>query len=314
MTAVALQPQRPQPPSVIASMAASYGMRAEAFEATLRATVVPKSCTREEFAAFVLVAKEYRLNPVLREIYALPKKGGGIQPVVGVDGWYRIGNEHPQFDGIEFEDHHEDGLVAITARIWRKDRSRPIAVKEYLAECFQATEPWKKWPHRMLRHKAAIQGMRVAFGFSGIVDPDEAARFCMVSEEGRPRQLQSVNAHYNAGDGMVIEHQPDFDDPASDAYDIASADVPSAGGSTPAPANAPETSASPRGEASGAIPAEQHADPADEAYAAGRAAADAGVPFEDMPGKYHRYLKSRRAWQDGYSARVAELEGEGAPV
>jgi hypothetical protein len=29
--------------------------------------------------------------------------------------------------------------------------------------------------HRMLRHKATIQGARVAFGFSGITDEDEAA-------------------------------------------------------------------------------------------------------------------------------------------
>jgi hypothetical protein len=28
--------------------------------------------------------------------------------------------------------------------------------------------------HRMLRHKAAIQGIRYAFGFSGIMEPDEA--------------------------------------------------------------------------------------------------------------------------------------------
>jgi phage RecT family recombinase len=91
-------------------------------------------------------------------------------------------------------------------------------------------------------------------------------------------------------------------------------ELPSAGGSTPAPAAAPEASANPRGEASGAKPAEQPADPADEAYAAGRAAADAGVTYEDMPNQYHRYLKSRKAWQDGYSARIAELEGEMSPA
>jgi hypothetical protein len=60
--------------------------------------------------------------------------------------------------------------------VHRKDRSHPIEVTEYLAECRQGTEPWKKWPARMLRHKAAIQAIRYAFGFSGIVDPDEADR------------------------------------------------------------------------------------------------------------------------------------------
>jgi hypothetical protein len=51
-----------------------------------------------------------------------------------------------------------------------------VEVTEYLAECRQGTDPWKKWPARMLRHKAAIQAIRYAFGFSGIVDPDEADR------------------------------------------------------------------------------------------------------------------------------------------
>ena len=41
--------------------------------------------------------------------------------MVGVDGWIRIVNEHPQFDGIEFDATPE----AVTARIYRKDRPRP---------------------------------------------------------------------------------------------------------------------------------------------------------------------------------------------
>jgi hypothetical protein len=43
--------------------------------------------------------------------------------------------------------------------------------------CFRNTDPWKQWPRRMLRHKAAIQCARVAFGISGVMEPDEAERF-----------------------------------------------------------------------------------------------------------------------------------------
>ena len=43
-------------------------------------------------------------------------------------------------------------------------------------ECRRNTDPWKQWPSRMLRHKATIQAARYAFGFSGIVDQDEAER------------------------------------------------------------------------------------------------------------------------------------------
>jgi hypothetical protein len=161
--------------SVLMTMATRYGMEPEAFEATVRATCGMAGATREEFAAFLLVAKEYNLNPATREIFAFPKKGGGIQPIVSIDGWITMGNNHPQMDGLEVDFQHDDAgkLVSATARVYRKDRRHPVVVTEYLAECIRPTDPWKM-AHRMLRHKAAIQGFRYAFGFSGIMEPDEA--------------------------------------------------------------------------------------------------------------------------------------------
>lgn len=164
--------------SVTHTMANRFGMEADTFMATLDKTVFPNNMSREEKAAFLLVAQEYRLNPITREIYAMPKKGGGLIPVVSIDGWVRLANEHPQFDGMEFEDRHADdgALISTTCRIYRKDRSHPICVTEYLSECKRDTEPWKML-HRMLRHKAMIQCSRYAFGFAGIYDQDEAERF-----------------------------------------------------------------------------------------------------------------------------------------
>jgi len=164
--------------SILLSMATKFGMEPAAFEQTVRATCGCDKATREQFAAFLLVANEYGLNPVTREIYAFPTRGGGIQPIVGIDGWMTMANNHAAYDGITFVDRlSDDGqLVAITAQVHRKDRAHPVEVTEYLAECRQNTETWKKWPARMLRHKAAIQAIRYAFGFSGIVDPDEADR------------------------------------------------------------------------------------------------------------------------------------------
>ena len=172
-TAVAVR----EPRSVLIDMAERYGMEPSAFEATLRGTVCKGTISREEFAAFLLVAKEYRLNPLTKEIYAFAAKGGGIQPIVSVDGWSRIINEQPTMDGIDFEDHFSDGkLMAITCRIYRKDRSVPTTVTEYMSECQNTKDTWSKWPARMLRHKALIQCARYAFGFSGIVDQDEYER------------------------------------------------------------------------------------------------------------------------------------------
>ena len=177
MNAVAPIEAAPQPRrSITITMADRYGMDHRAFEATLRATVF-KSGSAEEFAAFLLVANEYGLNPVTKEIYAFPAKGGGIVPVVSIDGWMNLINSHPKFDGMQFEEQHDqDGkLLATRCMIYRKDRSHPIAITEYLEECVRSTEPWKM-KHRMLRHKAAIQCARYAFGFAGIYDEDEAEK------------------------------------------------------------------------------------------------------------------------------------------
>jgi len=305
MTAVALHDPSTQPQrnlSVIAAMAGDYGMRADAFEATLRATIVPKACTREEFAAFILVAKQYHLNPITREIYAIPKKGGGIQPVVGVDGWYSIMNSHPQFDGIEFDDHFDgDRLVAITCRVYRKDRSRHIAVRELLAECKQGTEPWSKWPYRMLRHKAAIQAARAAFGFSGIVDPDEADRFKAEPDQQRPaqrrppsRQLQTVE---------LVANEPIIDD---EIPDFSAAGQASPASEAPAADAGEPASSPPTGDAGNPSSEAEQMSPVEEARQAGREACEAGIDFKDIPAKYTKYTSYRKAWEQGYQDFAAE--------
>lgn len=169
--------EQPQRQSLIATMAAKYQMDPDQFAKTVRATVMPAQHTNEQFAALMLVANEYDLNPVVKEIYAFPAKGGGIVPIVSIDGWVNLVNSHPACDGFEFDfEHTEDGtLISCTCRMYRKDRGRPVTVTEYLSECVRSTDPWKM-KHRMLRHKAMIQAARYAFGFSGIYDEDEGSK------------------------------------------------------------------------------------------------------------------------------------------
>lgn len=143
--------------------------------ATLKATVF-KGATEEELMALVLVANEYDLNPLLKEIYAFPAKGGGITPIISVDGWNKMLTRQPTFDGIEFEfTNNEDGTpYSCTVIIFIKDRSRPVKVTEYFAECRRNTDPWNNMPRRMLRNRTLCQGARMAFGFSGVYHEEEA--------------------------------------------------------------------------------------------------------------------------------------------
>ena len=150
---------------------------------TLKATAFKGQVSDAQMTALLIVANQYGLNPWTKEIYAFPDKNNGIVPVVGVDGWARILNGNAQFDGMEFEQDDEK----CTCKIYRKDRSRPIAVTEYMKECKRnGVGPWTSHPMRMLRHKAMIQCARLAFGFGGIYDQDEAERIAEI--EINPRQ------------------------------------------------------------------------------------------------------------------------------
>ncbi|HHG4348744.1 TPA: phage recombination protein Bet [Pseudomonas aeruginosa] len=141
---------------------------------TLKQTCFKGQVSDAQMVALLIVADQYKLNPFTKELYAFPDKNNGIVPVVGLDGWSRIINEHPQFDGMDFE-MPADGSE-YTCRIHRKDRKHPTTITEYMSECKRNTQPWQSHPKRMLRHKAMIQCARLAFGFAGIYDQDEAER------------------------------------------------------------------------------------------------------------------------------------------
>ncbi len=154
-------------------MADKYALTPDEFRKTVRATCGLATATPEQVAAFLIVAKEYDLNPLLKEIYAFPAKGGGVVPIVSIDGWVNLVNSHGACDGFEFEMAHDNGeLVSCTCKMYRKDRKHPVTVTEYLSECKRPTDPWKM-QHRMLRHKSLIQAARYAFGFAGVYDEDE---------------------------------------------------------------------------------------------------------------------------------------------
>lgn len=172
--------------SVLSSMAARYNVDGSKLTETLKQTVF-KGATNEQLMALCIVADQYKLNPFTKEIYAFPdSKTGGIVPVVGIDGWLRIINEHPQYDGMEVD----CGTDACTVTIYRKDRAHATVMTEYLAEVKRNTAPWTSHPMRMLRHKAIIQCARAAFGYTGIKDPDEAER--IIEAERAPVAMPRV--------------------------------------------------------------------------------------------------------------------------
>lgn len=191
-SAIATTDQTPK--KLVTKFADRYSVDAEKLLHTLKQTCFRlsgdnKQVSNEQMMALLIVADQYGLNPFTKEIFAFEDKHKGVVPVVSVDGWSRMINDHAMMDGIEFR--FSEKLVTMQgakpcpewceAVIYRKDRSRPIVVREFLDEVYVPPRggysgPWQTHTKRMLRHKAEIQCARVAFSFSGVYDEDEANR------------------------------------------------------------------------------------------------------------------------------------------
>jgi phage recombination protein Bet len=184
--------------SLMTRVALRYGVEPEKMNSALKATAFrqrptkdesgkylpPVEVSNEQMLMLMVIADQYKLNPFTREIYAFPSENG-IVAIVSVDGWIRIINERPELSSITFELSPPGGDDPwISCTIERSDRTKPVTVTEWLAECSRDTRPWASHPRRMLRHKALIQCARVAFGFGGIFDPDEGDRVVSIVEQG----------------------------------------------------------------------------------------------------------------------------------
>jgi phage recombination protein Bet len=171
---------------LLLQLAERYGVEPEIFERTVASVAMPNPHTREELISCLIVANEHDLNPLTKEIHFMRSKTGQIVPIVGVDGWVKKLNTHPQFNGFEFAYQWSGGgksLVSVTCTVHRKDREHPTVVTEFLAECQRlpgqgkGPNAWSMTPSRMLRHRALMQATRYAIGFGGVLDMDEFERW-----------------------------------------------------------------------------------------------------------------------------------------
>jgi hypothetical protein len=211
--------------SLVSRLGHRFGVDPNKLLETLKATAFrtgspDRPPSTEELMALLVIADEHGLNPFTRELYAfLDKKTNAVVPIVSVDGWIRIINAQPTLRSISFTwsddtvDHSPaKGGKTFTCHAWmeceivRSDRDKPIVIREYFAEVVRRMDfatPWDTHPNRMHRHKVLIQAGRVAFGFGGIFDPDEASRLI----EGESVRMPEANAAA-AGLNAALTHQP----------------------------------------------------------------------------------------------------------
>ena len=170
--------------NIIAKALEKSGLSYQGFVDTLTQTAFQGiNFWREtDLERLLVTASRYDLDPLNREIMMF-EVATSEQPelllVIGVDGWAKIMNSHPQFDGIEFLESPDllgDIPSWVQCTIFRKDRKVPLAIKEYFNEAKTDQLIWVTHPKRMLRHKALVQCARLAFGLAGVYEPDEAMR------------------------------------------------------------------------------------------------------------------------------------------
>ena len=170
--------------NALAVIAASNGVTQEEVAEVLRGMIISgkgqhgAQATNAEMTVVSSIFAKYDLNPFIREGHAFVS-GGKLQVMIGLDGWLKLANRHPEFDGYEqFDNFDEKGeLVSVTTKIYVKNRRFPTPHTEYMKEAFVSTSPaWKKFPCRMLAGKSLGQCVRKAFGVSEVLDDDEASR------------------------------------------------------------------------------------------------------------------------------------------
>jgi phage recombination protein Bet len=210
-------------PKLMTAFAAQYGIDANKMVGILRGTAFKANppATDEEVAALVVVANIYHLNPFLREIYAFRNQSGGITPIIGVDGWCRIVESQPAYEGEEMKSGYDDTMgpddkplgFYYECFIYRRDRKFPTSRRQYYKENYRKTTPWDTMPTRMLQHRAYIQSARAAFGLGGIYDEDEGERIANAinvtpTANGTKPQTRVPRELPPQDTGRTLEHQP----------------------------------------------------------------------------------------------------------
>lgn len=116
-----------------------------------------------ELSMFLEFCKAAGLNPFKREAWFI-KAGGRAQIMTGLNGYLKIANKHPQFDGMEIEIiEGQGGVEKAICKVHRKDRKYPSTGIALMREYKKGTPIWSQMPSVMLGKVAKCIAIREAF-------------------------------------------------------------------------------------------------------------------------------------------------------
>lgn len=181
--------------------------------------------------SFLLTCKNLHLNPMLKQIYGFESKGK-VVTVISIEGWNEIANRSPQFDGFDYEfptpqerqltynkvsfDGGYRKVTPITVtrkvseyiicRVYRKDRSHPIAITTFYDEASTGSEPWATMPMQMLQNRAMVNAIKKAFNVNAYAEDDRSYMM--------PTYQEIVESDYNQTAPVALSDNAPDDVPA----------------------------------------------------------------------------------------------------
>lgn len=191
---------------------------------------VAKGASPAELAMFLEVCRGTGLNPFLKEIWYI----GQTKTIMAArDGYLRVANQHPQFDGMETTVERDSANLPIkaTCKVWRKDRSHAITCEAFYNEYKKQSPVWNQYPSAMISKVAEVLALKRSFAINGVVteeeigyqpvqqaeaisDPereallskcDELLNLTNFSEEQKQKAKKKYNKFDNAGLRVYIE-------------------------------------------------------------------------------------------------------------
>jgi hypothetical protein len=184
----------------IENMAAELAARAGLRMAPESALVAVKAMVGEVpdwvLTRFMLAARSTGLSLFGGEVYPARREDGGLDAVVSLDGWVKLVNRHPEFQGVTFT-YSLDRVASmgthrphewVECSITRKGIPAPFTAREYFEEVNQNRGVWLTHPIRATRNAALVQAARYAFGLSGVGVADEGTPPAAPAQPPSPAQ------------------------------------------------------------------------------------------------------------------------------
>ena len=192
---------------------------------------VKTSIEDDDFLRLLQACKKYGLDPLNKEIYPYFNMDGSMTPTLTIDGWLKLVNSQPDYEGyeqsfsqemIDIPGTNKKVVAWYEVKIFRKSLPRPIVVREYFDEVFRgvkrtdrngrdlgyAKTPWISCPNRMMRHRTFIQCARYAFPCGGLGYEDGAGGVD-TSEEARDAITEVPTSENQTPEPQLVQTKDD---------------------------------------------------------------------------------------------------------